>query len=301
MFDSVIKDIRYELTRGNTLTKIILINCAVFIALLLAKIIITTVNGGDSNIYYLFTNWITLPTSFGQLMYQPWSLFTYSFVHEGLIHILFNMLLLYWFGAIAGDLIGDRRIFPIYFYGAFFGGLFAVLCLYIFPIGSISGFMVPGSSASVMAILFAAATLAPDYMMRLILIGSVRIKYIVLVLLFINVISISASTNIGNSLTHIGGALTGFLFIVILRTGRDPSWIFHRKNRNTVIKKRRKNEKSKIISIFDTVKKHELKAQFNKDIRSEYKLDLILEKIKKTGKESLTEEELNFLEKISKS
>ncbi len=301
MFDSVFKDIKYELTRGNTLTKIILINCAVFIALLLAKIIISTVYGGDATLYYLFTNWVTLPKSFGQLMYQPWSLFTYSFVHEGLLHILFNMLLLYWFGAIAGDLIGDRRIFPIYFYGAFFGGLFAILCLHILPISSSSGFMVPGSSASVMAILFAAATLAPDYMMRLILIGSVRIKYIVLVLLFINVISISMSSNIGNSLTHIGGALTGFLFIVVLRTGRDPSRIFYRKSQNPVIKKRRKNEKSKIISIFDTVKKHELKAQFNKDVRLDYQLDLILEKIKKTGKDSLSEDELDFLEKISKS
>lgn len=299
MFDSVFKDIRYELTRGNTVSKLILINCCVFLIVVLTRIIITSIFGGESGVFNQVVHWLSVPTKWQDIIYQPWSFFTYAFIHLSIWQILYNMLLLYWFGAIAGDLIGDRRIFPIYVYGAFLGGLFAVLCINFIPLGHQS--YIFGASASVMAILFAAATLAPDYMMRLILIGSVRIKYIVLALLLIDVISIMLQANTGNSYARIGGALTGFLFIVILRTGRDPSRLFWRKNPNNRVKSRRKNEKSKIISIFDTIKKHETEAQRSKEIKQEHRLDLILEKIKKSGKQSLTDEELDFLEKISKS
>ncbi len=301
MFDSVFKDIRYELTKGNTVTKLILINCCVFLIVILTRIVITSIYGGESGVFDRVIHWLSVPSSFSRILYQPWSFITYAFIHLSLWQILYNMLLLYWFGAIAGDLIGDKRIFPIYLYGAIIGGLFAVLCLNIFPLGGQSYPYIFGASASVMAILFAAATLAPDYMMRLILIGSVRIKYIVLALMAIDIISILMHAHAGNSYARIGGAITGFLFIIILRTGMDPSRLFRVRNTNNRVKTRRKNEKSKIISIFDTIKKHEIEAQKFKEGRLEHRLDQILEKIKRSGRQSLTDEELEFLEKISKS
>ena len=301
MFDSVFKDIRYELTRGNTVTKLILINIGVFIVFLLAKVIMTSANGGTSEIFDKAIQWFSVPASFENLISQPWSLITYAFIHISPWQILYNMLLLYWFGAIAGDLIGDKRIFPIYLYGAIIGGLFAMLCVNFIPIQTESHKIILGASASVMAILFAAATLAPDYLMRLIIIGTVRIKFIVLALLLIDILSISFNANVGNSYARIGGALAGFLFIYVLRKGYDPSKLFHKRNKEKRDNKRRKNQKSKIISIFDTIKKNEMDAQSNSSVVTEHRLDLILEKIKKSGRQSLTADELEFLEKISRS
>ena len=301
MFDSILKDVRYELTRGNTVTKLILINCGVFIVFLLAKVVMTSASGGNADIFEELLRWFALPASFEIMLQQPWSLISYSFIHISPWQILYNMLLLYWFGAIAGDLIGDRRIFPIYLYGAILGGLFAMLCLNFIPFYEHANYIVLGASASVMAILFSAATLAPDYLMRLIIIGTVRIKFIVLTLLLIDIISISANANVGNSYARIGGALTGFLFIVILRQGYDPSKIFQKRNRDNQDKKRRTNQKSKIISIFDTIKKNELEVQSNNREVREHRLDLILEKIKKSGRQSLTADEMEFLDKISRS
>lgn len=301
MFDSILKDIKYELVRGNTVTKLILINCGVFVVFLFARIIMTSAASGSSEIFDEVLQWFAVPDTFDQLLRQPWSLLTYGFVHIAIWQILYNMLLLYWFGAIAGDLIGDKRIFPIYIYGAFFGGLFALLCINFIPFYQGGHKIVLGASASVMAILFAAATLAPDYLMRLILIGPVRIKFIVSALLLIDIISISLNANVANSYARIGGAFTGFLFVYILRQGFDPSKIFQKRNKDKIVKRRQKNQKSKIISIFDTIKKNELEAQANSSIQIEHKLDVILEKIKKSGRKSLSSDELDFLEKISRS
>lgn len=301
MFDSIIRDIRYELTRGNMVTKLILVSCGVFVVFLLAKVVTTSIAGGDPAVFNQMLSWFVLPGQFSKLLTQPWSLLTFSFIHLSIWQILFNMLLLYWFGQIAGDLIGDRRIFPIYVYGALFGGLFAVLVSTFLP-GIRSGeHMIMGASAPVMAIIVAAATLAPDYLMRLILIGPVRIKFIVWVLLLIQVIGVTAGPHPGSSYAGIGGAITGFLFVVILRNGYDPSSVFRKRNREKIVKKRQANQKSKIISIFDTIKKHELEVRDRRPDYAEQRLDEILDKIKREGRSSLTRDELDFLEKMSKS
>lgn len=299
MFDSIIKDIKYELNRGNMVTKIILINISIFIVFLLTKVILTSLSAGDDSLYNQLLSWIVL-TDLQNLLLHPWSLLTYSLIHQSLWQILFNMLLLYWFGQIAGDLIGDRRILPIYTFGAIIGGLLAVTGSSILPGLHPGVFMIMGATAPVMAIIVAAASLAPEYSMRLILIGNVPIKFIALVLVLLQIIGITSKVVAGGALAGLGGALTGYLFILFLRNGVDLSTIFVRYKQVKPFIKRRPNKKSKLVSIFDSVKKYELK---NKKLHSypvEEQLDIILDKIKKQGKGSLTPEELDFLDQMSK-
>lgn len=299
MFDSLIKDIKFELTRGNTVTRLILINCIVFLVIILSRLIMMAFSGGESIMFDNVIRWFTLPSDLSRLILQPWSLFTYAFMHFGIWHILFNMLLFYWFGRIAGDLIGDRRIFPLYFYGAILGGIFAVICLNLIPFGGDNKYIL-GASASVMAVIMASATLAPDYLMRLILLGNVKIKYIVAVLIILDLLSISMKYNIGGSFAHLGGAMTGYGFIWLLRHGYDPSKLFFKRKKRARgnVQKRRP---VKVVKLFATLKHLETEQREKENISEEHKLDAILEKIKKFGKQSLSADELEFLEKISKS
>jgi membrane associated rhomboid family serine protease len=167
------------------------------------------------------------------------------------------MLLLYWFGQIAGDLIGDRRILPIYTYGAILGGFLAVIISSLIPGFQPGHFMIMGATAPVMAIIVAAATLAPEYSMRLVLIGNVRIKFIAMVLILFQILGIASKVVAGGALAGLGGAATGFLFIHIITKRYRLSAIFHRYNRSKPLIKRKPNKKSKIVSIFDSVKKYE--------------------------------------------
>lgn len=299
MFDSIIKDIKYELNRGNMVTKIILINICVFLVLLFSKVIIVALSGADESVYNHLISWVTL-SDIKHLAYQPWSIITYSLIHPSIWQILFNMLLLYWFGQIAGDLIGDRRILPIYTYGAILGGFLAVIISSLIPGFQPGHFMIMGATAPVMAIIVAAATLAPEYSMRLVLIGNVRIKFIAMVLILFQILGIASKVVAGGALAGLGGAATGFLFIILLRRGIDLSAIFHRYNRSKPLIKRKPNKKSKIVSIFDSVKKYESSSNRQQKIPKEQQLDSILEKIKKNGKNSLNQDEIDFLDNISK-
>ncbi len=301
MFDSIIRDIRYELTRGNTITKLILVNIGVFIVFLLTKVISMAITGGDESLYGQILSWFALSGDFRKLIIHPWTIITYSLVHLSIWQILFNMLLLYWIGQIAGDLVGDRRIFPIYLYGAIVGGLLAVSAGSLLPTFNGKDFLILGAMAPVMAIIVAAATLAPDYSMRLILIGPVRIKFIVLIIIVFLVAGLSTKFAAGSSYAGLGGALTGYLFIIALRNGYDPTGLFRKPSRVSIGIKRQSDKKSKIISIFDTIKKHETELRENHPDHTAKRLDLILEKIKKNGRSSLSQDELDFLDKMSKS
>lgn len=280
-------------------TKIILINICVFLVLLFSKVIIVALSGADESVYNHLISWVTL-SDIKHLAYQPWPIITYSLIHPSIWQILFNMLLLYWFGQIAGDLIGDRRILPIYTYGAILGGFLAVIISSLIPGFQPGHFMIMGATAPVMAIIVAAATLAPEYSMRLVLIGNVRIKFIAMVLILFQILGIASKVVAGGALAGLGGAATGFLFIVLLRRGIDLSAIFHRYNRSKPLIKRKPNKKSKIVSIFDSVKKYESSSNRQQKISKEQQLDSILEKIKKNGKNSLNQDEIDFLDNISK-
>lgn len=228
--------------------------------------------------------YVGLPASISKLPERFYTIFTYMFFHDGILHILFNMLGLFWFGNIFMNFLKSRQFHFVYLAGGLFGGLFAIAILNIFPVysGGLAGVTIVGASAAVMAIIFAAATLVPNYTIMLLFFGEVKIKWIAIVYFILDFIAIG-SVNAGGSLAHIGGALLGFTFIKSLQSGRDWSKLFERKPKLKVVR----NEKP--------VKKPEFKGGV-----SQQEIDAILDKISTSGYDKLTAVEKEKLFKASK-
>ena len=142
---------------------------------------------------------------------HPWAIFTHMFLHIGPFHILWNMLIFYWFGRIVGDLIGDQRVLPIYLVSGLGGALIYFLTANL--LGTVSSVAL-GASAAVMGTALAAAILSPDRLMHLLLLGPVKLKYIVGALILLDFISVANNPNSGGAFGHLGGALFGWLFCV---------------------------------------------------------------------------------------
>ncbi|WP_426490620.1 rhomboid family intramembrane serine protease [Hymenobacter sp. 102] len=217
---SIVTDIRTAFSRrDNALNQLLLINVLVFVFLVLTKAIMSLSGVGD---YFLnVLRQFQLPSDVPSLLRHPWTLLTYAFSHQEFWHILFNLLNLYYFGALIREYLGDRRLVSLYVLGALAGALFFLLSFNLLPaLRPMVGIPLLGASASVTAIIMAAATLLPDYTFMLFLLGPVRIKYIAAVVILLSVLAINQG-NPGGGIAHIGGALLGYLFVKQLQAGRD--------------------------------------------------------------------------------
>lgn len=284
MFRSIAQEIKYSFISGNMVTRLVIVNIGIFVVVALSKALFPTAYHS-----YLFP-FIALPGELSELLYKPWTWVSHMFVHEGFFHILSNMIILYWFGIIVGDLLGDKRVMPIYILGGSVGALFYLLS-YQF-LGHVGSYAI-GASAASLALLFAAVYTSPDYIVHLLLFGPVRIKYIGIVILFLDIIGSAGMTNAGGHIAHIGGALFGFLFVFLLRKGHDLSSIFSIKLFHGSSKSKNKSPKKSNLKV-------DYRANSSKSQPSSNDVDLILEKIKASGYDSLTEEEKTTLYLASK-
>ena len=293
MLRSIADDIRASFDYGNMVVKLIIINVGVYV--------ITAILGAFFPSFYTTSilPYLALPGDPMVLLYRPWTLITHMFLHEGLWHVLWNMLTFYWFGYIVGDLIGDRKILPIYIIGGLFGALAFLISFQLFA--GIGG-MALGASAAIMAIVFAAVATAPDYSMNLILFGPVRIKYIGLVILFLDIIGTRSMVNSGGHIAHLGGALFGFLFVYLLRQGTDVADAFNRFidffKFNTT-KKPKKRSTLKVAHKASDSQRATIQKKNSYNVPT--RVDEILDKIKQTGYDSLTDEEKDVLYQASKN
>ena len=291
MFQSIIDDIKGQFSYGNMITKIILVNLFVFIAVIVLKIF----NVPGSNFFENTFQYLTLSSEGIEILKRPWTLFTHMVTHEGLWHLAWNMLILYWFGRIVGDLSGDKRVLPLYIIGGLGGAL--LYFIYVSFTGVYS--QAHGASAAVMAFVVAAGWLAPEYNMRLILFGDVKLKYIVAVLLLIDLVMIAENQNTGGRMAHIGGALTGLFFVEMLRRGVDITEPLQR----LIYREDRPQPRAKMKVVHN--KKRPSSTQSKKVKREERpasvqdRIDAILDKINATGYDSLTAEEKDFLYEAS--
>jgi membrane associated rhomboid family serine protease len=291
-------DIKGTFRNGNNLTRLIYINIALFIIITIIGVIgFLVVNPEISNQTIRF---LSVPSSLITLLYRPWTLITYMFTHRELLHILVNMLWLYWFGKIFLEYLDQKKLVAVYLLGGISGAFTYVLSYNIFPAFSgIAGNSIPllGASASVMAIVVAIAAYVPDYTVYLFLIGRVKIKYIALgIFIFTSVLDFSV--NSGGKLAHIGGALFGYIYTLSYRQGYDPG-----KGINKII--------DFFVTIFKPAKK--LKVSYKKPVddfdynktkvEHQAQINKILDKISKGGYDSLTrdEKELLFKESQKKS
>lgn len=286
---SIAQEIKDSFKFGSNLTKIIYINLTVFIIYNIINIIFFFRQVGNPLAHY-----IAVPADLTSLLEKPWTIFTYMFFHEGFLHILFNMLWLYWLGTIFLEYLSQKRLVGVYIMGGLSGA-----ALYILAFNTLNVFkdVLPisialGASASVLAIVIAIATYKPNHTINLMFIGAVKLKYLALFSILLDIISIPTA-NAGGYIAHLGGALFGFLYITILKRGVDfvkpITWIIG-------------------LFSFDRKPKSHLKVNYrNTDKDYEYNrrkveqhasLDMILDKIAKSGYDSLSKEEKETLFKF---
>lgn len=289
---SLIDDFKSSFLNKDILMKIILINSIVYLITLLSSVICFLFKLPDP-IAEFSTNYLMLPASTSQLLAHPWTIITYMFLHNGIFHILFNMLVLYWFGGIFKDFLGNQKFIYTYFLTGIFGGLFYVLCYNIFPYfsSSVEYSRALGASAAIMGIVFGTATLVPNFEVMFAIFGAIRLKYIAFIYLIIDLVGITSS-NSGGHLAHIGGALFGFIIVKQLQNGNDWTKL-----------------PSKLIdSVTKLFQKRKLKVAYKssepitvkKVAVSQEEVDRILDKISQSGYDNLTSKEKEILFKAGK-
>jgi membrane associated rhomboid family serine protease len=286
-------DIKNTFRNGSSLTRLIYINIAVFILIAISAATGFLLN--NTAISDKVLNLLSVPSSIRALLLRPWTIITYMFVHKDILHILFNMLWLYWFGIIFLEYLDQKKLVAVYLLGGISGSVVYILSFNIFPAfsGLVADSVAIGASASVMAIVIAIAAYVPDYTVQLFLLGRVKIKYMALAI-FVLTSVMDFSVNSGGKLAHMGGALFGYLYTLNLRQGRDLGKRFNTliDSLATIFKPRKK--------LRVTHKKPVTEYEYNK-IKTEQqaRINLILDKISKGGYDSLTKEEKETLFKES--
>lgn len=295
-------DIKRSYQSGSITTRIIYMNVAVFVVAKLLSVFIT-VTGTEQGDTGFIMNWFAIPSLVPQLLVRPWTIFTYQFLHLEFLHLIFNVLWLYWFGRLFLNYFSRRQVLSVYIWGGLWGATFYLLSYNFLPYfqdNAISGQML-GASASILAIVVATATAAPNEEIHLALLGKVKMKYLAIAVVLIDLMSVT-SGNAGGHIAHLGGAFGGYWFATeYLKRNTDMSaWI------------------GKIIDFFATYSfkpKPKMKAHPNTQRAASKKSDLtynkrknehqveidkILEKIKQSGYNSLTKSEKEALFKASK-
>lgn len=290
---SFINDLKSGFNRGNIYIQFIYINVGVFVATSLLSILWTLFNRDGAFVL----QYLELPAWTDLFIRQPWSLFTYMFMHAGVLHLLFNMLWLYWFGQMFLSLFSAKHFRGLYLLGGICGGLLYMLSYNVFPYFSDSIYYsyLLGASASVLAIVVATAVRAPEYQVNFMFIGAVRLKYVALFMVLTDLMFMT-SGNAGGHIAHLGGALAGWWFASGLSRGHDATaWINKCLDGLTI---RRKPKRPKMeVHYGDKAKDYDYNAR--KRQQSE-EVDRILDKLKKSGYASLTTEEKKRLFDASK-
>lgn len=291
----MLEEVRRYFRNGSPITRLILANVIIFVMQSIILLGFTIAGSGTA-----FSNFLTnlyFPAELSELFRQPWTLITYQFLHDpvSIFHILFNMLYLYWFGRILTDFLHKRYIVPLYLTGGIIGAFSFMLIFNISPSFQTHAYIL-GASGSVLAIVAAAATLVPDYTVNLVFIGPVRLKWIALIAVLIDVIGVSAGGNAGGHLAHLGGALTGFLFIRSYRMGLHWFDGIIALYDNLVARFRRQ---PRVVYVRRDEKPRQ-KQQPGRPDAQQAKMDAILDKINQSGYDSLSKEEKDFLFRMSK-
>ncbi len=284
----LIDEIKSTFKHGSMLTRLIYINLAVFIAVNLIDAITFLLAKGDSN---FLLNLLQVPAQLEQILMHPWSLLTYMFLHHDFIHILFNLLWLFWLGKIFLEYFNGRQLLTTYLLGGLFGAFTYILAYNLFPVFHQ---VVPvsyalGASASVLAIVVATATYVPNYTIYLLFLGPVKLKYIALFSILLDVVTLKDG-NAGGHIAHLGGAFFGYLYASQLRKGTDLGKGFG-KMLDAFASWFRPKKKLKV-----TYRRGETDLDYNYRKKVEQQeIDSILEKIARSGYENLSTKEKELL------
>ena len=294
--------------RGRSaLLYLIIVNVAVWLVLVFVQLLAFLFNteslpaaaSGSTPWVDVVVSWLAVPASLEILALKPYTIFTYMFLHVEMMHILFNMLWLYWFGQIFLEFLSDKQLVSTYILGGIAGAFIFMLAYNLFPVFEqvLPISLALGASASVLAIVVCVSAYVPDYTIRLIFLGPVKIKYIAIAFVILDVAMIR-SGNAGGHFAHLGGAMWGLSYAMMLKKGIDPArllslkWLSWLKSGNY-------SQRTK----FKTV--HVSPRPVNDDVYNQQRaekqkhIDIILEKISRSGYSSLSKAEKEILFKTS--
>lgn len=285
----IIDEIKDTYKTGNSLIKLIFINSAIFVFF---RIVFLFYFFTDKTALFPISEWMSMPSTPVALLFKPWTIITYMFYHEEILHFLFNMLNLYWFGKIFLIYFDEKKLVSVYLLGGIAGGLVYFAMYNIFPNLFHFGILM-GASASIIAIMTAAAIYAPNFKLTMVFVGEVKLIYIALFSIVLYAILI-ASNNPGGNLAHLGGAFFGYLWAKQYMKGRELTKWFS----------------GFLDTVFAVFKPKKLKVTYTRPPANDYEfqkqklinqkeVDRILDKISKGGYENLSKEEKETLFKVS--
>lgn len=288
-------EIENSFRQGDALSRLILVNLGVFLLYYILKAVGALF---QVPIHAYMVDWIALPSNLSTLITRPWTLVTYMFLHQGFMHIFFNLLVLFFSGRLFLEYFNGRRLLSTFLLGGIIGGAVYVIFYNVFPafqdVLSISNNR--GASAGVMAILIAIAAYVPRFPVKLFFVLNVELWVVAGLVLLMDLISIGDGNNMGGHIAHLGGALFGYLSIRKLKRGKDltegfskfldsiADWFKHRPEKN-------------VKKVYSNVKKSSSPTA-QRPVHDQAKMDQILDKISHSGYESLSKEEKDYLFKI---
>jgi len=301
MVRSPTTDFRSFFSKRSTLSVLILINIAVFVLVNIFRLGFFLYNVSPEYTVCGFqisraAFYFAIPSDVTQLLDRPWTFLTYMFLHEDFFHILFNMIMLYFGGILFAEYLGGKKLTATYLLGGIAGALVYIASFNIFPAFVVvkSCSLAMGASASVLAVFIAIATYVPNLTVSLLLFGKIKLKYIAIFFIIIDIFSIEKG-NPGGHLAHLGGALFGFIYILGMKKLKIFTGTFS--SINKLFAKRfshkPKMQASRGSRPMQDDEYNRLKAEKQK------RTDAILDKISKAGYESLSKEEKEFLFKMS--
>lgn len=286
-------NLRYKYQTADVLIKLIVINVAAFLVVSLGAFFMAMPPA-------YFANWFVLSDHLPTLLFRPWTLLSYAFLHFGFFHLFFNMIWLYWFGRIVLNLFNGRRFLTIYLLGGIAGGLLFVVAYNLFPVFQDHRGYLIGASGAVTAIMIFIATYTPNTEVRIFRFN-IKLWHIALFLFLFDLIRIPSSGNAGGLLAHVGGGVFGYVYAVQLVKGNDIGRWFERfmdwvaglfkKKEKSPFKKVHRNKNATGPSVKNPTM---TKTEHQK------KIDEILDKIGQSGYESLSKSEKDFLFKSGK-
>jgi len=269
----------------NVVEKFIILNILIFVLTYLFNTLSFLFQSNGNFII----EWFALGPDFDELIFKPWTLITYGFLHLGFLHILFNMIFLYYFGILFTDFFNAKQFSTYYLTGIIAGGLIYMLSYNYLPVLKTQETILVGASAGVTAIVIGISSHIPQYSLRFRFIGNIKLLYLALAMIIWDVIQIP-NGNAGGHLAHLGGALVGFLMTRYFDQGRGLiAWF---ENVFT------KSEKKPLKTVYKN--KGQSAASGAKTQNDQERIDEILDKISKSGYETLSKAEKDFLFKAGK-
>ncbi len=305
---AIIDTVKQKWRVSTMLMRLIYVNIAVFLVIRIGAIV--CMFAGVSELVWL--RWFELPSMPQWLCDTPWTVVTYMFSHFDVLHILFNMLWLYWFGSVFMLTGTQKQVFALYLYGGIGGALLYLLTFNTMPAFAGQASLLIGASASVIAIVVATAVIHPEYRMGLLFFGSVSLKWIAIITLGLFMLGLTGN-NAGGHVAHVGGAVVGLIYGLCFKNGRDITKPFNKLIDRMVVafsggvrikrpkaKRFTKSHKKQQTETAQKQSQDKRQKDVNATPEDQAALNAILDKIKKSGYSALTADEKRRLFEVSK-